>query len=403
MTPFISLPDTYRTLIGILLFSILVAEMSLVIYKTSNGAPIKKCIPECLIMSVSGFMLLAAIMQSMPWIIYPSIILSAAVHTLIAFHREKQRIESSLSSNSVRKVIDDLPMGMCFANPDGIIVLINKRMQELTGEMLGFCPQMLDELTEAFASYENSTSLPGSCICTLKDSVYRFRVYEYTLDDYQGWKQVTAYDITRQYKVGEQLRIENEKLKEINKKLRKMYDRMNDDIREKESLELKVYVHDTIGRSILTVQDIMHSGEETRQKVQALREAVGILSKRHIPLEKTMDEVSRTAAEMGIRVQVTGCIPENMAIESLVAAAARECVTNCVKHAGGSMIEVTVEETAQFYEIRITNDGKRPEGEIVEGSGLSSLRRSVEAGSGEMSILHNPEFCLVLRIPRKDI
>lgn len=182
-----------------------------------------------------------------------------------------------------------------------------------------------------------------------------------------------------------------------------MYDRMNDDIREKESLELKVYVHDTIGRSILTVQDIMQSGEETEQKVQELKSAVDMLSSRHTAFAGTMDEVRRTAAGMGVKVNVAGNIPEDTVIESLAASAARECVTNCVKHAGGNEITVSAENTGQTFRISITNNGKKPEGEIIEGSGLSSLRRSVEAGGGEMRLLHEPVFCLVLKLPGKDI
>ena len=41
---------------------------------------------------------------------------------------------------------------------------------------------------------------------------------------------------------------------------------------------LKIYIHDTMGRSLLTIQDIMNSGEETAQKLRSLEEAVAVLS-----------------------------------------------------------------------------------------------------------------------------
>ena len=281
-------------------------------------------------------------------------------------------------------------------------MLFNKQMQALTGEILGVIPQLLCELTDALSAPKNGKLLSADMIRTADGKVYRFRSYEHTVDDRPGWRQITASDITERYAVGEQLRTENEKLKKINGKLQKMYERMSDDIREKESLELKIYVHDTIGRSILTVQDIMQSDEETEQKIEALREAVGVLSGRRTAFAGTMDEVKQTAAQIGVKVRVSGYIPSDTAVESLAAAAARECVTNCVKHAKGNEITVTAEDLGSIYRIAITNNGEKPKGKIIEGSGLSSLRRSALASGGEMTVSHYPAFCLVLNLPGKE-
>ena len=78
-----------------------------------------------------------------------------------------------------------------------------------------------------------------------------------------------------------------------------MYDRMAEDICETESLQLKMYVHDTIGRSILTVQDVMQSNAETEKKMQALRTAVPALSNSLIGMIKDTSLASNiTVAEL---------------------------------------------------------------------------------------------------------
>ena len=51
---------------------------------------------------------------------------------------------------------------------------------------------------------------------------------------------------------------------------------------------------------------------------------------------------------------------------------------------------------------QITNNGEVPKDRITEGSGLSSLRRSVEASGGEMQITHRPAFALTLYLPGKE-
>ena len=413
MTSFSSLPDRYCTLLSVLLFTVLAAELGLLIYKYSNRAPLKKWLCCGVTAAANGVMLLCSMqdestgafvsaVRDFPWFVCAALILLTAIHIVFALLKEKRRAENSLSSNSVREAVDDLPMGVCFADPVGRIVLINKKMQALAGELLGFCPQMISELTAVMTDPKHGTLLSEELVRTADGSVFRFRCYEHTVDGKQGWKQITASDITKRYAMGEQLRTENENLKRVNSKLQKMYERMSDDIREKESLELKIYVHDTIGRSILTVQDIMQSDEETEQKIEALREAVSVLSARRTAFAGTMDEVRQTAAKMGVRVKINGYIPSDAVIESLASAAARECVTNCVKHAGGNEVTVTADDLGLIYRIAITNNGEKPKGKITEGSGLSSLRRSVEASGGEMFVSHYPAFCLVLNLPRKD-
>ncbi len=413
MTSFISLPDRYATLLSVMLFTVLAAELGLLIYKHGNRAPARRCLCCGTITAVNAAVLLCAMqneatdsfvsaVQGLPWLVYAALILLTAVHIAIAFPKENRRAKNSLSLNSIREAVDDLPMGICFADPIGRIVLINQKMQALAGEILGFIPQLFCELTDALSAPKNGTLLSEDMIRTADGKVYRFRRYEHTVDNHSGWRQITVSDITERYAVGEQLRLENERLKKINGKLHEMYERMSDDIREKESLEMKIYIHDTIGRSILTVQDIMQSGEETEHKIEALREAVGVLSGRRTTFAGTMDEVKQTAAKMGVKVRVSGCIPADTVIESLAAAAARECVTNCIKHAKGNEITVTAENLGLIYRIAITNNGEKPKGKIIEGSGLSSLRRSVEASGGEMTVSHYPAFCLALNLPEKE-
>ncbi|MGN0492358.1 MAG: ATP-binding protein, partial [Acutalibacteraceae bacterium] len=298
---------------------------------------------------------------------------------------------------------NDLPMGICFADPNGRIRLCNRKMQELANRLLGSYPQIISELTAAVRVPAQRAELLSDGSIRLEDgSVFHFRLRELTVAGQSGWQQLTAQDVTEQYRINEQLAFENERLKKTNAGLQKMYDRMADDIREKESLELKVYIHDTIGRSLLTIQDIMQSGSETENKLKALKDAVGVLSSNRPTFKGTMDEVMQTAAEMGVTVKQKGYIPAGTRLETLAVAAARECVTNCLRHARGNEITVAVTELSGIYKICITNNGEKPRGKITEGSGLSSLRRSVEAVGGEMYVSHLPAFALIIKLPKKE-
>ena len=69
-----------------------------------------------------------------------------------------------------------------------------------------------------------------------------------------------------------------------------------------------------------------------------------------------------------------GMLPaENTETAQLTEIAAHECLTNPVRHAGGTRLEIIGEKTASGWRIRYLNDGSAPSGPIVEGSGLSAL------------------------------
>ncbi len=91
--------------------------------------------------------------------------------------------------------------------------------------------------------------------------------------------------------------------------------------------------------------------------------------------------------------------PSEPGLERIVISAIRECATNCVRHAHGTYIAVDIQERHGIYSVTITNDGEKPKGKITEGSGLSSLRRRIEASGGEMLTAYSPRFALLLNLP----
>jgi two-component sensor histidine kinase len=82
-----------------------------------------------------------------------------------------------------------------------------------------------------------------------------------------------------------------------------------------------------------------------------------------------------------------------------IIAAIRECLTNAIRHAGGSRVFVTFTQDERTARAVITNDGSPPEGTIAEGGGLSTLRARVEKAGGTMEIRSRPFFELTVTVP----
>lgn len=100
---------------------------------------------------------------------------------------------------------------------------------------------------------------------------------------------------------------------------------------------------------------------------------------------------------IGVTIERRGVFPaEDTESAQLVEIAAHECLTNLVRHAGGTRLEIIGGKTASGWRVRYLNDGSTPAGPIVEGSGLTALRARVEAAGGAMEVAHAPRFELTL-------
>ena len=389
MNAFYTLPPLLRSMFAMMLFVAVIGETALLIYKAHRSVRFA----EKLVSLLALFILFAALILfpqygdadtglcRLPWIPVAVLLFLAAIHLSIAIPMERKRLFERITPDSIREATNALTMGICYM-------------------MTGSYPQMIGELdTVLFPAGPDGKRSSNGTFFFPDGNVRLFNSEQITVSGEKGWRQITAQDITELHRVKEQLESENRRLAETNRKLRAMYDRMTDDIREKESLEMKIRTHDTMGRSLITIQDIMENADEADKKLAALRDAVSVLSASPPQLNGDIADEVKNCEKLGIKLILKGYMPHNTRLEQLVVAAIRECATNCVRHAHGTYVAVNLQERHGICSVTITNDGEKPKGKIIEGSGLSSLRRSVESMGGEMLTAYSPVFALLLNLP----
>lgn len=338
-----------------------------------------------------------------PWILILLVSILIVFYIIVRFQKTYQKSKETLSASSIRQALDHLPLGICFADPMGNIVLINYEMAGLFTPLIGSYPQTLGDIQQFLKNVDAATG-----VCRLNESpeLYRFeddsirQFHTISLDPYglAGYTQTILQDVTQLYETNHLLRRENEQLDATNRELTLMYERLADRIREQETLNLKMKVHNDIGTSLIKISQIIceESTEIMDKQLQQLENAVSYFYTRPYFLQSDWNRVCEKANEMNVRCVLDGLLPEDDALVSLIADATGECVTNCVNHAEGSHVFVHVSENDSDYRIHITNDGKKPKGSITEGGGLSTLRKKIEQSGGTMSILTDPEFALIL-------
>ena len=320
--------------------------------------------------------------------------------------REKQR----LSPWSVKEAVDNAPCGVCFANAFDQIILCNSKMREVSKMLLGTKLQNYKMLHQAISEGNIreeiiSMSSDGSVFAFPDGKVWMFQEYQLKDRELAGYRQAIALDVSEIYYNSERIKFNNEKLETLNQQLEEMYEKIGDEIREQETLAMKMKVHDNFGRSLLSIRRILEKKEEPgnmRVQLETLKQQVYILTSSTADnKENQYEDTKKHARELGISIQIQGNYPDDLIYGWLTDRALRECVTNCARHAHGTAVYVEIKRNMDGYQIQITNDGEPPLKNAKEGGGLSALRKAVEAEHGTMKTFFEPAFYLFLNFPLK--
>lgn len=314
----------------------------------------------------------------------------------------------NISAWSVKETMDDVPCGVCVSDSWGRIVLSNKKMRELSRMLIGAVLQNYEDLKQVLdgnKSVQGVTRLsPENSVLYLPNgTVWMFQNYMLTEEEVAGYLQTVAFDVTKIYFNSEKIRMKNEKLELLNQKLKKMYEQIDESIREQETLKMKMQVHDSFGRSLLTIRRMLEGNKEPdymKNQLEILKQSVYILSGiMQDDTEKQYEESIKHAEKLGVSVEIEGELCDEYQVALITDKAIRECVTNCIRHAHGRRVYVQSHKTREGWKVCITNDGERPKEGCREGGGLSALREVVERDGGKMTTKFEPEFLLALKLP----
>ena len=329
----------------------------------------------------------SAALSPAPWTAAALLLSALSLSALFLLRRKNRR---QLSPVSIKESCDHLPSALCFAWENGQPCLKNLKMDELSHLLTG------EALLNANVFWKAIESQP---IITLENgqtwSFERARMEMAGKNVYQ----ITGTNITEEARLQREVEKDNLRLKDMNRRLRQYGQDVQEATREKEILRAKTRVHDQIGRALLQTRQFLSGAQGDAESVRAAwRQNVRLLGKYadEQPVD-TFDQLARAARAIGVTIERRGVFPaEDTESAQLVEIAAHECLTNLVRHAGGTRLEIIGGKTASGWRVRYLNDGSTPVGPIVEGSGLTTLRARVEAAGGAMEIAHAPRFELTL-------
>lgn len=314
--------------------------------------------------------------------------------------------------DKIKESFDSLPVAVGFFDTNGVVRLVNHRMLALSSLLRKNGVQTLAEMQIVLQA-------PPANICCLdsKLQIYRFpdgKVFRFLQEQITTkagirYTQITAADVTELMRRQTRLKEENAKLTDANHRLRKIFEQMPEIIREEETLEMKLRVHDDIGHSILAARRALLRQadlDDLRASAALWEQSIAVLfrSNQMGTQSEPLEAAIRRAGEMGVRVLTEGIPSEAPKVRTLIALAIRECAANCARHAGGTELYVRFRQDRGMYtNLCLTNNGEAPREEIREGGGLSMLRHRVEEAGGCMEIQSLPCFKLFLSLPEQEV
>ena len=356
----------------------------------------------CLAIASLDFAVLAVLLSRLPEsetlspVPWTAAALSLTALSLFASFTLWHKSRRQLSPVSIKESCDHLPSALCFAWENGLPCLKNLKMDELSHLLTG------EALLNANDFWKTMKLQP---IVTLKNGqTWSFERVRLGMSGKTVY-QITGTNITEEAQLQRELEEDNLRLKNMNRRLRQYGQDVQEATREKEILRAKTRVHDELGRALLQTRQFFSDTQGDAESVcAAWRQNVRLLLRKYADEQRfdAFAQLARAAQAIGVTIERRGVFPsEGTESAQLVETAAHECLTNLVRHAGGTRLEIIGEKVASGWRIHYLNDGSAPSGPIVEGSGLTALRARTEAAGGTMEIAYTPHFELTLTLPQE--
>lgn len=319
--------------------------------------------------------------------------------------KEKQKL-IMINNTSIKEAFDLLPLGLCFFNETGLAILCNSAMYRFSSAVCGKDIQCISDIeTMLEPSFEPMTGVKrdGELFILQNGSTWLLKKRQFMYKNKYLYNQFVAMDVSMLHEKRKELEQETIHLQKVQDELFKLSSNIIAITREEEILNTKMRVHDEMGRCLLLAQKYL-----TQEDLEYSLEDIAFSWKRAISMmkyhydreeEDMLAQIKKTCDSLKIDYIQEGELPKHEKVAYMLTCAIRECVTNAVRYAKATELYVSFLENERFASVMICNNGDLPKKEIVEGGGLSTLRRKVESAGGRMCIQSFPTFQLTVEMP----
>ncbi len=322
----------------------------------------------------------------------------------ISYYIELKRQKTSITEYSIKEALDAQHSGILFAEKNGNILLINKKMLSLMSELSGGYIRNSEKFWEGLADFSEpiyqGAERENILVETRTQGVWQFARRKCVPGRWAIY-QIIATDVTEQENINRQLREYQERLEAQKSQLEQALGNL-EELKKQEALgRMWNHVHDVLGQRISILQRELGNKEAVNfelleNQIEHLLTDLNFVEEED-PFRMYQDIVD-SFLPLGIRLHTQGRLPEDKLLARKLVEIIREAVTNAVRHGRAENIYIQIEDEESLH-LMIENDGDVPMKEIQWGGGLRSIRQKVEEAAGKLEVQAEPQFKLYAEFP----
>lgn len=278
---------------------------------------------------------------------------------------------------SVKNAIDLSNDGIMFIHKDKI-VLSNIVMDDIL-KRLKINNNFIEEIKK-----KSIKSINNLYIIKIDNKIWGININE---------NEIKASDITKEYKLQEELSERNREIEKNNKIILKTIKKVDEIEKEKNILKIKNNFHDILGHRLSLLKQYLNMDKVNNKDIKFLIDSLfeDTTSNNY---EKNLTELVDMYKLLGINIIVTGSLNFDIKIAKVFFEIIREGITNAIIHANSKNIKIIINDSKNKKELIITNDGKRTNKIIHENEGIKGMRRKLKEINGILIIDNTKIFTL---------
>ena len=300
----------------------------------------------------------------------------------------KKETKEYITNQSIKEAID-------FSN-SGILVLKNKNTIKLQNSIMRDLLSKLSIRENYIEELKNKAknTMSGDCIIIVDNNVWSFIINKEDLE-------IVAVNITEEYELQEKIETQNKEIEKNNKEIIWTIENMEYIEKQKESQELRSKFHDLLGQSFSMLQQYLNQDNLETRNIEdikfMIREMFTDMEDKE-EAEVNLRNLVEAHKNTGTEINIVGKLPQNKEIAKVFFEIIREAVTNAIRHADSTKVDVQIKDNLNGIELIITNNGKKPKDTIIEHQGIKGMRRKVARIKGNLYITTVPNFKIDVKI-----
>ncbi len=331
------------------------------------------------------------------------VFISSIFYIIEDYRLEKKKV----TKFSIKKALDEIPIGICYFRMDGTPILCNRQMYEISETLSGRLFITFDELKDMLA-YRSEWKKTYNVYRFPDKTAWRYMERSITTEDGVSYTEVNFFNVSviSNHKI--ELEMQTEELRNMTMEIKRLSENVQQLAKQKEMLSMKSTWHDIMGEGLAAIRSsLLCRGNDERIEEALVRwkKAVASIKRDNDEPNQSRDDLgdlSMDAAAVGIKLDVDGEMPENKDIAEIFALTIRNCLLNAVQHGRATELYVVIKKTLENHIICITNNGEAPKQEIEPVGGLLNVKNYVEYIGGQLLIRSLPSFMLTAVVPCKE-